>query len=351
MGRFNKTLIILLGFLALPLLLICQNWQSLMPKDAQLKGWVKRGGEAVFKLENDEIVAYCKDRRHNTFLCTEKDYQDFILELEMMVDPTLNSGIQIRSHSLPEYMDGRVHGWQVEVDPSTRRFTGGIYDEARRMWLYPVSLNDPARSAFRNGEWNHIRIEAHGNTVKTWVNGQAVANLVDNRTETGFIGLQAHSTYSDDDLGKIVKWRNVRILTDDVEDHLTISRAPEQSYLINDLTENEKRKGWRLLWDGKNSKGWRSAKGETFPDKGWEMKDGELTVLATDGGESTGPGDIVTVDQFDNFQLELEFKITEGANSGIKYFVDSELNKGEGSAIGCEFQILDDAKHPDAKMG
>ena len=90
---------------------------------------------------------------------------------------------------------------------------------------------------------------------------------------------------------------------------------------------------------------------DEFPESGWQMKDGELTVLATDGGESTGPGDIVTTSNYSNFELELEFKITEGANSGIKYFVDPSLNKGQGSAIGCEFQILDDQRHPDAKMG
>jgi len=81
------------------------------------------------------------------------------------------------------------------------------------------------------------------------------------------------------------------------------------------------------------------------------MQDGSLTVQATTGGESTGPGDIITTDQFTDFELELEFKISAGANSGIKYFVDPELNKGAGSAIGCEYQILDDEKHEDAKKG
>ena len=123
------------------------------------------------------------------------------------------------------------------------------------------------------------------------------------------------------------------------------------SYLKNELTEWEKRNGWRLLWDGATPAGWRGAKLDEFPESGWQMKDGELTVLATDGGESTGPGDIVTTSNYSNFELELEFKITEGANSGIKYFVDPSLNKGQGSAIGCEFQILDDQRHPDAKMG
>ena len=81
------------------------------------------------------------------------------------------------------------------------------------------------------------------------------------------------------------------------------------------------------------------------------MKDGVLTVLESGGGESEAGGDIVTVDQFSSFELSLEFNITEGANSGIKYFVDPSLNKGSGSAIGLEYQILDDKKHPDAKMG
>ena len=106
-----------------------------------------------------------------------------------------------------------------------------------------------------------------------------------------------------------------------------------------------------MLWDGETSKGWRGAKLDHFPQWGWTMEDGVLTIEATDGGESTGPGDIVTVDSFSNFEFEFEFRISEGANSGVKYFVDPALNKGEGSAIGCEFQVLDDKGHPDAKAG
>ncbi|CAD5247577.1 conserved exported hypothetical protein [Imperialibacter sp. EC-SDR9] len=117
------------------------------------------------------------------------------------------------------------------------------------------------------------------------------------------------------------------------------------------LTDQEISDGWKLLWDGKTTEGWRGAKLDKFPTKGWQMKDGVLTILATDGAEATGPGDIVTDKTYGNFELQLEFKITPGANSGIKYFVDPEMNKGSGSAIGCEFQVLDDELHPDAKMG
>ena len=119
----------------------------------------------------------------------------------------------------------------------------------------------------------------------------------------------------------------------------------------NVLTEQETRDGWKLLWDGKTTEGWIGARISTFPSKGWVIENGILKVLKSGGGESTNGGDIVTTRKYKNFILKVDFKITEGANSGIKYFVNPDLNKGEGSAIGCEFQILDDEKHPDAKLG
>ena len=119
----------------------------------------------------------------------------------------------------------------------------------------------------------------------------------------------------------------------------------------NVLTEQETRDGWKLLWDGKTTEGWKGARISTFPSKGWVIDNGILKVLKSGGGESTNGGDIVTIRKYKNFILKVDFKITEGANSGIKYFVNPDLNKGEGSAIGCEFQILDDEKHPDAKLG
>jgi hypothetical protein len=119
----------------------------------------------------------------------------------------------------------------------------------------------------------------------------------------------------------------------------------------NMLTEQEQREGWKLLWDGKTTNGWRGAKLQTFPTKGWRIEDGVLKVEAANGAESGNGGDIVTDKTYHNFILKVDFKITEGANSGIKYFVDPDMNQGEGSAIGCEFQILDDERHPDAKLG
>lgn len=128
----------------------------------------------------------------------------------------------------------------------------------------------------------------------------------------------------------------------------------------NLLTAAEKAAGWRLLWDGQTTSGWRTPKADRFPSKGWEIKDGVLSVLASDGGESTGGGDIISTERFAAFELLVDFKITEGANSGIKYFVQPSLAPIDratgkpaqiGSAIGLEFQILDDVRHPDAKAG
>lgn len=119
----------------------------------------------------------------------------------------------------------------------------------------------------------------------------------------------------------------------------------------NTLSEQEQREGWQLLFDGKTTNGWRGARLDEFPTKGWAIEDGVLKVLDGGGGEAANGGDIVTTRTYGSFILKVDFKITTGANSGIKYFVDPTENKGEGSAIGCEFQILDDAVHPDAKLG
>ncbi|MEZ0610517.1 DUF1080 domain-containing protein [Fibrella sp. WM1] len=119
----------------------------------------------------------------------------------------------------------------------------------------------------------------------------------------------------------------------------------------NTLTKQEQRDGWKLLFDGKTTKGWRGAYKETFPQRGWTVSDGTLSIQKTDGSESTNFGDIVTTDEYSQFDLRFDFKLSEGANSGLKYFVAEQSPKPAGSAFGLEYQVLDDERHPDAKMG
>ncbi len=353
--------LLLVGLFATPAL--AADWTPLF-NGKDLDGWVKRGGKATYKVEDGSVVGTSTLNTPNTFLCTPRDYSDFILEYEFKVDPKLNSGVQIRSQSLPQETvieagankikvpANRVHGYQIEIDPEPakdRWWSAGVYEESGRGWLYPGLLGGNAkeftqqgRGLFKQGDWNKVRVEAIGDRIKTTLNGTPCADIKDARVAAGFIGLQVHGIGNDKSKdGTQVRWRNLRIQ----------EVANESSAGANTLSDEEKSAGWKLLWDGKTTQGWRGAKSPEFPKSGWEIRDGMLLINESGGGESVSVGDIITTEKFSDFELKLDFKITPGANSGIKFFVDPELNKGAGSSIGPEFQILDDVKHPDAKLG
>ena len=196
-----------------------------------LDGWIQRGGEAKYTIEGNEIVGTSVPDTPNSFLCTKKHYGNFILELEFKVDDSLNSGVQIRSHEAEKPMEvvtrtskgtlrkktipvGRVHGYQVEIDPSDRAWSGGIYDEGRRGWLNNLEgeEHEEARNAFKNGAWNHFRVEAIGDSIKTWINEVPAADLHDDMTPSGFIALQVHGVGKNKaNVGKQVRWRNIKL--------------------------------------------------------------------------------------------------------------------------------------------
>lgn len=359
----------LLLSLALPLGLQAASTPLFNGRD--LNGWVQRGGKAAYHIEGDTIVGTSTPDTPNSFLCTARDYSDFILEYEFKIDPTLNSGVQIRSQCFDvdtqmqwkgktiKIAAGRVHGYQVEIDPNPKQdrwWSAGLYDEGRRGWLYPgqnggdpKAFTEQGRTLFKQGDWNHVRVEARGQSLKTWLNGTPRADIQDSQTARGFIALQVHSIGKNAAAaGTQVRWRN-----------LQITELPAEPVAANTLSAAEKAAGWTLLWDGQTTQGWRSAKAAGFPAKGWAIKDGLLSVLPNGGAESAGGGDIITEAQYDRFELSVDFLLTEGGNSGIKYFVQPNLDPisgsgakaSVGSAIGLEFQILDDTRHPDAKLG
>jgi hypothetical protein len=324
------------------------RWTNLF-NGKDLSGWKQLNGKARYQVLNGEIVGTTVHGEPNSFLVTEQNYGDFVLELEFRLDADMNSGVQFRSESKPDYREGRVHGYQMEIDPSERAWTGGIYDEGRRGWLYPLEYNVAGKKAYKQRDWNHARIECIGPVMRIWINGIPTANLVDDQTTRGFIALQVHSVPKPENSGQQVRWRNIRIQAQNPKP------GPPDSIFVanllpNLLSDQEKHNGVTLLWDGKTTNGWRGAYNDAFPQKGWEIRDGILSVAQSDGGESENGGDIVTEKTYGAFDLQFEFRLTDGANSGLKYFVtESEGNKG--SAIGLEYQILDDAKHPDAKQG
>jgi hypothetical protein len=188
-----------------------------------LSGWAQRGGDAKYTVENGEIVGRSVPNTPNSFLCTGRDYGDFVLELEFRVDPELNSGVQVRSQCFDAAKTvawqgkeitipaGRVHGYQVEIDPSERAWTGGIYDEGRRGWLDDLKDDEAARRAFKPGEWNRLRIECRGPSIKTWLNGVPAADLKDEMTPSGFIALQVHGVGARAEPLE-VRWRNLKLM-------------------------------------------------------------------------------------------------------------------------------------------
>ena len=331
-----------------------KDWKSLFDGKS-LKGWKQVTGSASYKVEDGMIVGTTVDNSPNSFLVSDQKFTgDFVLEMETMLsDANTNSGVQFKSNfdAKANNGKGRIYGYQYELDPSARKWSGGIYDEGRREWLYPGSYNPEGQQLFTLDVFHKIRIECIGNTVKTWLDGVPVSYLVDSlAVNEGLIALQVHSIEKPEHAGIKISWKNIRIQTKNIKP----LPFPKGIYVVNlvpnQLTSYEQESGWKLLFDGKSTAGWVGAHKATFPEKGWEIKDGILKVLPSNGGESTNGGDIVSTEMFKAFDLSVDFKLSEGANSGIKYFVT--LNeKSSGSAIGPEYQLLDDKRHPDAKFG
>ncbi|MGH6615949.1 3-keto-disaccharide hydrolase [Sphingomonas sp.] len=320
-------------------------WRDITPRTG-LAGWHVTGGKAAYDVDKGELVGHAAPGATNSWLVSDAQYGDFILEFDAQTDPALNSGVMIRGQSRPDYRDGVVYGYQAEIDPSSRRWSGGLYDEQRRQWLHTLGRNEPARRTFRSGEWNHYRVEAIGTRLRTWINGVPAADIVDDMDARGFIAFQVHAIPDAAAARRPeVRFRNVQIITDAPARYaLPATGLEQQGWLSNRLSSGERRAGWKLLWDGVTGTGWRSVKAPGFPKSGWSMASGVLRV--TGGG-----GDIITTRDYRNFELSVDFRLTPGANSGIKYFLDANRLKSKGEAIGLEYQLLDDARHPDAKMG
>lgn len=201
------------------------NWEKLF-NEKDLSNFEVLNGTAEYRIEANCIIGVSKMDTPNTFLATKQLYSDFILEFEVWADSSVNSGVQFRSISDPNIKKGRVHGYQVEIESSSRKWAGGIYDEARRGWLYPLKENIKGQNAFNVNEWNKYRIEAIGNEIKTWVNGVQCTNLIDDVTAKGLIGLQVHSIGEERQAGKEIKWRNLRIMTTNLDKN----RKPSSPY-------------------------------------------------------------------------------------------------------------------------
>jgi hypothetical protein len=220
---------ILAGFFILPVSAQQGKWIKLFDGKS-LKGWSIHSGYAKYRVEDNSIVGTAVQNSPNTFLCTDREFGDFVLEFEVMVDPKLNSGVQFRSKIAPEELTywlrndkgemspvkvpkDRVHGYQVEIAGADVGTSGGIYDEARRAMVpeWWIEKGTEASKAFKDGEWNKYRVECRGQSIKTWVNGIQTADIKDAMTPAGIIGLQVHDV-GNDTTPYEVRWRNIQLM-------------------------------------------------------------------------------------------------------------------------------------------
>ncbi len=250
-------------------------WTPLLVGNS-LAGWHQLGGKAKYSVEGDEIVGRTVKGTPNSFLCTDKAYGDFELQYDVKVDPKLNSGVQVRSNSVGGYKNGQVHGYQIEIDPSDRAWSGGLYDEGRRLWLQDVSKNPAGQKAFKNNGWNHFRVRAVGDHFQTWLNGVAVTDYRDDLSSFGFIGLQVHNFAND---GAEVRFKNLMI----------------KDYGIPGATPP--RGGTWLLHSKADIANWVT-ENRSAGQVEWKWAEDYLEIVP-------GKSDIITKDKYTDFQLHV----------------------------------------------
>ncbi len=268
---------------ALGALILCTSGQAAEP-EASLQlvfngkdwtGWDLRG-QAKYSIRDGVIVGETGKGGHG-WLCTSRTYGDFRLELDVKID-TGNAGIQIRSHI--DAQDVMV-GYQIEVDPSKRAWSGGLYEQGGRGWLQPLTNNPAAQQAFKVGQWNHYRIEAIGDHLRSWVNGVPATDYLDAESLEGIIALQVHAGQD-----VHVEYRNIRLA---------------------DLG----RHAWKPLLDGKTLNGWHK-----IGQGAWTYSDGAL--VGRHSASQSDFGHLVTDRSYDDFTARVNFKSVKG-NSGL-YF-------------------------------
>jgi hypothetical protein len=226
---------LILALIVSPVLAADAGWIDLF-NGTNLDGWVEHSGKAKYTVADGVLVGQSVSGSGNSFLCTTRTFENFELELEYQCDALLNSGVQIRSEVFPhatatviggkefKFAADRIHGYQCEIDmdaPRGRMWTGGIYDEARRGWLFPTegeksqqgkAFSEQGRKVSKNGEWNKLRIVANGPSIKTWLNGEPRAEITDSLTPRGVIGLQVHGVGKDTSkVGLKISFRNLKI--------------------------------------------------------------------------------------------------------------------------------------------
>lgn len=296
-----------------------------------LTGWVKRGGAAKYEVANGSIVGDCvPNAPGNTFLCSEREFGNFVLKLQYKFLEAGNSGVQFRSAARSEGDGERVYGYQYEIRPGGDA-TGRIYDEGRRghkfgiVWLdahTPQNRLDTAQASSRVGEWNDVEIQCVGPSIKTWLNGKLVVDMFDSFSMKGFLGLQIHAGKSGS-----VAWRNIR---------------------VKDLGESK----WEPFFVKGDDGNYQLADAKFVLPEEWSFtKDGVLHGVHT---KSQGKdGLVISTRSYDNFIARVTYRM-HGGNSALYFraeetsapwvlrgFQNEIANNGKDSALWHTAGIVD----------
>lgn len=214
-----------------------------------LTGWTQVNGEAPYTIVDGVIRGTNVMDSPNSFLATDTVYSDFVLEFDSRSIGDANSGVQFRTDLAPGTWSGVV-GYQLDIDPTPRRWTGGIYHEGVHLWRHSMARNPACQAAYEHGAWNSYRIEAVGPVIATWVNDVACAHMVGDHHTAGFIALQVHAIGTEESLlGSFTEWRDVRLLTAPTPNDLWLSRRADlvEGWLEAEISDVESDVGWRSL--------------------------------------------------------------------------------------------------------
>ncbi|WP_026475246.1 3-keto-disaccharide hydrolase [Alkaliflexus imshenetskii] len=316
-----------------------REWSSLF-NGRNLSGWNHLNGELLPQVQRGELIFPASTKSSTGKLLTNNEFSNFILELELMVVENANGVISFQTQ--PD----ANQGYKLIINNAANNWNGSVYCEAGRGWLYTGELNPMAATAYKPGQWNHLRIERIGNNIRTWINNVPVAHVIDDNHVAGFIALQVDNDDATEQNSGEVRFKNIRIKTA----NLKPTETPDiyvVNLIPNTLSKSEVEQGWKLLFDGKTSDGWVNVyNNSSFPEEGWVIQHGMIAAVPDRPDARVRGACIVTTEKFRAFELQFEFNYAEGANSGVKY----GLGNG-GVTIGLEYQILDDKRHPDANGG
>lgn len=323
------------------------RWETLF--DGQtLEGWNLINGDLPFTVENGEIRGVTAEGVKTRYLATDKQYGDFILELEMNNSEGENSGIQFRSIQAPQFKAG-LTGYQMEVDPSPRAWTGGIFFEGMGQWRHPPIDNRRCLKAWNNQDWNRLRIEAKGNRLRTFVNDQPCAYLYDDTLETGYIALQIHSV--NQFMGRAnatTRWKNIRINENPYENEYTPDDVNLRSisYLSDKLSPHEKGNGWQRLT------------AETSGELNWnivEIKNSvtnaskEVLTTSIKAKQKQSFKSISLPIDYSAYELIADVKMSSGTKGTIHYPVIKPMKDAQGVNCTSSYAIFDDSSLTDKK--